>query len=416
MNRTEVCTFLQFSYLPSREWPSAARALYREYLEGIRPSPTDVTEEGLIERGVEIWKSVFSGASRGRCVVPLSGGLDSRAILGGLVDEVGRDHVVSISFGVEGSLDFELARRVARAAGVRFVGLDLAEVALERESLLSLAETTSPCWLFDTFYSRRMYEQFPDDSIWWSGYMGDSLAGSRLTMEKSRTWAEAARRFAWTFRSVKSMTLPPSDFDSSAVLPEGPLGEDPRLSLDEQLNFFLRQPQVHRPLLTSHRGETRRPFEEKAWRDFILGVPWHLRVGKVLYKKILARAFPGLMRLPHKDSYGAPAYANARRIERRRRISRLPARARQAFGVRSASVNRRANYIDFNHALRTRDDVQTLVRDALASLKRRDVIDWLDLEDLWRSHLDCRADVADALMLLTALDLHLEAADRRAEP
>ena len=238
--------------------------------------------------------------------------------------------------------------------------------------------------------------------------MGDTLAGSRLTMEKSRTWKDAVQRFAWVFRPVKSMDLLPDDFDPRVALPERPLGEDSQLSLDEQLNYFVRQPRVHKPLLTSPTGETRRPFEQKAWRDFILGAPWPLRVGKVLYKRILARAFPELMRLPEKESQGLPACASPRRIARRRTLSRVPSRIMRKAGIRRTRIDRRANYIDFNHALRARDDVQALTRDALTSLKRRGVIDWLDLEGLWQKHLDRRANIADALMLLTALDLYLE--------
>ena len=205
------------------------------------------------------------------------------------------------------------------------------------------------------------------------------------------------------------MDLLPRGLDPSSLLPDGPLGSANLLTYDEQLNFFARQPCAHYPVLIDPRADTRIPFLDPLWRDFILGIPWSLRVGKVLYKAVVQQAFPRMMQLPLK---GVPTHASAWGSYKARQAFRLGRMIRRRFPRLVLSEDPMANYIDFDHALRHRDDVRGLVHDALRSLRRRGVVDWLDLPRIWSRHIRSVANHGDALTVLTALDLNLEAAER----
>ena len=412
MTRDEICAFLHFGYVPPRHWGREYREMFREFTAGVVRAPIGLPLEGLVEEGVCRWREVFSDASEKLNVVPLSGGMDSRAILGGLLRRVGPSRLLTVTFGQPGSLDYELGLRVAEAAGVESLGIDLSQVDLERERLVKLATAVPPGWLFDTFYNRMMFDRVHREGTWWSGYFGDTLAGSRLKTNQSATWVSAGDRHVSTFRRIRSMNVLPSGFDPRSVIPQEPLGEAHLLTYDEQLNFFARQPCAHTPVLLDPRADMRTPFLDARWRDFILGVPWALRVGEVLYKAIIRRAYPELVRLPVAGMYGLPGEAARWRIHMARHAFRLGRLLRRSLPVLVSRYDSMANYIDFDHAIRHREDVQALVHDALRSLGRRGVIDWLYLFAIWKQHMRRLRNHGDALTVLAALDLNLEAAER----
>jgi hypothetical protein len=413
MNREQICAFLHFGHLPPSVWRDEHVRLFVEFTRNVRKAVPSRGMEELVEEGAATWREVFSEAAAVVNIVPLSGGLDSRAILGGLLSSVSKERLVCVTFGQTGSLDYEIGLDVAESTGVESVGIDLDGVPLERERLVGVAATLAPCWLFDAFYNRLMFDSLAQQGTWWSGYIGDTLAGSRLPVAKSCSWEEAVSRFCRTFRMVRSARLVPDGYSPVSALPQIPLGDETVLSFDEQMNLFARQPHANRPVLLDPRADVRTPFLDPRWRSFILEVPRSLRVGKAVYKRILMKAFPDLMHLPEKGNYGLPADARLSRVRWAKRTYQLRHRAQEALPMLGIHPDPTANYLDFDHAIRHREDVRSLVRDALRSLRCRGVVDWVNMEVLWRRHVRGLANHADALMMLTALDLNLEAEDRR---
>ncbi|MCK5038835.1 MAG: hypothetical protein KAS16_07020, partial [Thermoplasmata archaeon] len=56
-------------------------------------------------------------AKEQKIIIPISGGLDSRAILDATLKCIPKENVVTFTFGEEGSLDFDIGKRVAKKAG-----------------------------------------------------------------------------------------------------------------------------------------------------------------------------------------------------------------------------------------------------------------------------------------------------------
>jgi hypothetical protein len=66
------------------------------------------------------------------------------------------------------------------------------------------------------------------------------------------------------------------------------------------------------------------------------------------------------------------------------------------------------NYIDFNEKIRTKNDLQQVIRNNLMDLKQRKIIDWIDIEEILNNHLLGKSNNADALIVLASLEIHLK--------
>lgn len=64
--------------------------------------------------------------------------------------------------------------------------------------------------------------------------------------------------------------------------------------------------------------------------------------------------------------------------------------------------------VDFEEGLRPRSDLKTVVHESLQDLRKRDLVDWLDPEELWRQHQNRRRKHADALTPLASLEINLK--------
>jgi hypothetical protein len=71
-------------------------------------------------------------------------------------------------------------------------------------------------------------------------------------------------------------------------------------------------------------------------------------------------------------------------------------------------VDPQLNYIDVAASIRS-GSLRSVVRENLTDLQKRDLIPWVDIEAIWEEHQSGRVDHADALDVLTSLEIHLKA-------
>ena len=55
--------------------------------------------------------------------------------------------------------------------------------------------------------------------------------------------------------------------------------------------------------------------------------------------------------------------------------------------------------------------MKILVQQSIRDLKKRGIIDWVDLDDIWEAHQMKRSNHGNTLMLLTALETSLKSDD-----
>jgi len=453
LDSDSIPIYLYFGYLPIVGWglphhdPCAGENRWG------KPHPTSCQqqdlsgvpfEERLVGEGTDILRSAFRetiGQTNPNTmhVLPLSGGLDSRAILGGLLENLESHQIQAATFGTPGTWDFEIGRQIARAAGVRWEGIDLSseEWAWDTSQLVKTArQTERPTKMFDAHVNRQVPERFGVENVYWSGFMGDPLSGSHLLRRDSTTWDQAQQRFAERNRLSLSVNLAPPGFVPEHILPQSPLvgwglphhdpsGEKNRwgkphptygegLCYDEQLDFAVRQPCLIRPIVLPKGYEYRTPFLHPEWVSFILSVPRRYRQGQYLYKEILKAAYARLFSLPAKNNLGLPL--KAPRWKKQARILNLAVRglARRIAPSLCYSVSPGLNYIDFDRAIRRRKDLRAVVCENVQDLKKRGIIDWIDVEDILGRHRHGHGNHADALMLLASLEIHLKAQEEAA--
>lgn len=399
--------YLHYGYLPS-----AARAeqFFAEHFESLMNRRVfREAKATLVARGAEVFRHVLRAVASGYAgyhVVPLSGGLDSRALLAGLLEFVPADRIVTATFGIGGSWDYEIGRQVAKACGVRNVAVDLAsdEWRWDRTATYDqILAGTSPVWLFEAYVNRSLPELLGTDKVYWSGFMGDPLAGSKLYKYESRDWAEAKAVFARKNRFTRQLRLHKPDFSPSAVLPNLPVCDPAILNFDEQLDFLVRQASLIRPLVVPFGYDYRLPFLHPEWIRFSLSVPRDLRRGQQLYKSMLLSAFPSAFGMPTKTYQGLPLGASpVRRAMRKGSVRLLDAITRGAF-LRKREVN----YVDFDEGIRKRDDLRNWLGLRIASLAERGILTWVDPESIWRRHLSGESPAGEEVLLLAALEAEL---------
>lgn len=372
-------------------------------------------ERELLEMGVSILRkilreTVIESDTGGIHVVPVSGGLDSRAILCGLIENVDKRRIQAVTFGSPGALDYEIGGMVARIAGVQHEHIDLSSAdwkwSLEAFTRTAL-QNDRPIWLFDSYVNRSVAERFGRHCVYWSGFMGDPLSGSHLLAKDSDSWEEARLRFVQRNRFCRSLRLIPKEVNPETYLPDSAFISPELLSYDEQLDFAIRQQCWIRYIVMPKGYNYRAPFLHPEWVCFILSLPRCYRINQRFYKKMLLLAYPEIFSLPTKVKLGLPLGASRYSVEMRKLAVKF-----NAFSMRTLKIKRfnpLINYVDFDWALREREDLKTLVYEGICGLKKRRLLTWIDLDTLWQAHQQGKRNFADALTLLSSLEINLRA-------
>ncbi len=364
-------------------------------------------EEELIRIGVEKLRETFSLTfESGRDhVVPLSGGLDSRLIVAALREQTEAGNIQTATFGVPGTYDYDLGCLVGKHAGTRQSAIPINGFSYHEDELLDRARRMHgqvivfhcpPLWHFDRLFGK---------SVIWSGYVGDAVAGSHLRENSSTTQDEAKRRYVERRRLIRSMRL--DRCQDSDLLPYLSTGDLPptTLSYDEQLLFAEGVRKFTAPTVLLEGFEYRTPFINSPWMDFMFSVPKPHRLEERLLIKIGQKAFPDLFALPTKMMYGAPLGSRPELALAKRVVNK----ARKAVRRYVPSVNYGPIlYDDFEERYRDSPGLIEIARRNLADLSARGIVDWLDLDAIWKRHQDRSGNFADALNALISLELVLK--------
>ena len=411
MKDIELETFLWYGYLPM---PSSG-AISMHHLK--RENMSRVSIQELVKKGIRVWQDAVEASliSFGQDIaVPLSGGLDSRAILAGLLEHMSPSEIQTYTFGVPGTYDYEIGNLVAREAKTKHYQFDLSLYQYSFENLLDISQRVAGrTVLFQHAPISLIERRYSSKTSFWVGFMGDPLTGSHLLHEDSAMWDTARTRFVARNRYSRSVILSTETFDPEFCLPESPLLDFNIICFDEQLDFSIRQECYVKPLVLLKGYRYATPFLYPQWINFILSVPRQYRKNQLLYKQILKGAYPRFFSLPVKNNLGLPLTAPRWRRAVRRNVLRARVAAKRFIPLFDSGVWPSINYIDFDHGLRERQDLKTVVYENIHDLKKRNIVDWIDTENIWNCHQQCKGNYADALTLLASLEINLKAQEVR---
>ncbi len=422
LDDNSIATILYFGFVP--EYASGQVAFWCDWsmLSECRKGAHHSDIASLIDEGVASLKAAFrhalAGIDTGKThVLPLSGGLDSRAILGALLDNIDPGQIRAVTFGTPGTWDYEIGRRVAQVAGVRHESIDLTSSQWKwnsAELIETATRTERVAWVFDAHVNRQVPERFGRSPVYWSGFMGEALTGAHLPPRSSASWADAKSYFVSWNRHCRSINLWPPPFKPEDQLPDLPFCDREVLSYDDQLDFAIRQQNLIRHIVLPAQYDYRTPFLQTEWLRFILNVPRCCRQRQHLYKEVLRAAYPRLFSLPAKNSYGLRLTSPHWRQILRRQGLRLRAAAKRFVPWIDWGTSPSINYIDFDRGLRERQDLKAVVCECIQGLKNRRIVDWIDIDAIWDRHQKRRGNHADALILLASLEIHLRSQEMRA--
>ncbi|MBA2320071.1 MAG: hypothetical protein H0V89_02850 [Deltaproteobacteria bacterium] len=387
-------------------WTERSRRSFAAEID--RPRWASATRAALVDEGGRLFAAAVARVFDGRDpVVPLSGGLDSRAILGALLEIVPAGRIRTVTWGTPGGLDFELGNRVARAAGTRHLALDFADVRFTEDRLRETAVLSDASTdLFQPVVWMTLRDHF-GDGPYWTGFTGDGIGGAFWCPDGPRDVAVGA------FLACESKPmhwLAPSERDDArdAALVDPGSKYVGAMSANEAVWF-----ENHVERYTAHhlflRGfDVRAPFMDDDLVRFFLGIPPLLRKDKALFDEIVVTRFPALFRLPT-TGYG---YRLARRPLRHLGWS-AKLLARRGLARVTGAIHPNVTYLDYAAAIRSRPDLRAAVHDAIESLARRDILDPARIRRIWREHADGR-EHRYTLTLLASLEYMLQAlSDRR---
>jgi hypothetical protein len=408
--------FLHFGYLPRADEADPFHLLAeRGSVE--EPSLAYRSDREMAEVGAAALRRTFERCAErapggGKQIVFLSGGLDSRAILGGLLDNFGTEEIVTATFGRPGEPDFDYARVVSASVGVQHEVLDSSTVTWSTDGLVRSASARRlpfPFPLGQRYLSYILHTRIGPSHTFWDGLAGGAVSGVNLRGDTSSDWDAAVRHFvARSGPRRGGERLVRAGFRSRvrSSFPSAPLRSASEFSYADQLDFAVRQPcYIATRLMTGYRIIT--PHLVGPWLDFVLGLPMEVRVGRRAYLEILRRCYPRLFALPSTT----PGSMDSAAPKGRRNLRRLTAKARSFAGrPRRSTYGSDAN-ATINAAMVHRPELRALVDENLSDLRERGLVDWVDVDAILASRDSDQPHTA-LLRRLVSLEINLKALGR----
>ncbi len=368
-----------------------------------------LSEAELIEAGSKILLEVLSASFKpgSKNFVPLSGGLDSRTLLGGLLKFTGTENIKTFTYGLPGTFDFELGRDVSGRFGVQNVSLNFNDVEFSVDMLLDAARRfRGQTMLFFHPDHRKLNDIFPDHH-YWTGFFGDVAGGDGYRqIDSDKMDKETVKlKFLQNNQYVHSVRLASEPIESLIPLLEGLDITINNVSSYDKLDIYDRQAKYIAPHKCPGGFMMVAPFLAPDWLNFIMSVPRRFRKEGYLYHRILLHTFPELFSLPTRNNYGLSLKASEFEIL----LKKIQTKLLYYTGNRKYVQLLTTNYYNINDFIRRNAALRSIVPEMIGCLKQRNIVPWLDLDKITNDHMAGRADYGDALQVLASLELILKA-------
>lgn len=410
MDRKVLNAFLYYGYIPCisqinlNSWLPYSLERIEEYSKKWQ----SVSLEEIVELGSFQLQKIIETNSSKRNILPLSGGLDSRAILGLLLQHYSNEEIKTITCGTPGTWDYDIGTQIANEFNLESKKIDLRSVIWSTEDLISFAgEFDSPIVLLNAFMYSQIFENAEVDALYWIGFMGDPLAGSHLPKQDFTNWTDACKYFSTKERYGDSDWLTEPGFRPSDFVTNKPVLDSTVLNYVEQLDFAYRQKQFIEPQVLQGNYSFKTPFLNQDWINFLLSLPRKYRVNQIAYKEILKFTFPILFAMPTKTNAGLPLCAS--KVERLITVAKQRAiKILNEIGLHNNYVNPNMNYINFDNEFRS-GSLFDVAKENLIDLQQRKILDWVDVDVIWEQHQSGKQNLHKELALLLSLEINIKA-------
>lgn len=266
----------------------------------------DTNEEFMVSDFKRFWRSTIKNRLE-KCaranLVLLSGGLDSRAILMELLEHFESKKINTLTFGVPGSLDFELGNKVAAYFKTNHQAVVVDERVLTEENLIKFGQNTDfSCNLFLTPPINEL-ETYKDFNIW-SGTVIDVFFGRHMHELPDAKGAAMRAQFLQENRIIK-LPLKISDeyIEENLILQNS--GQD----LPHEADLLNRQAKfVAKHLLLKNYHFINLLSPELI--NFGMRLPQDMFADQKFYKRCFQHMYPYFDKIGNKTTYGARLQSN----------------------------------------------------------------------------------------------------------
>ena len=341
------------------------------------------------------------------CVIPLSGGLDSRAIL-----MTALDHEIPVrtyTYGTPSSLDFEIGDLVSRELKVDHCSFDLTRCQVTTEGLLGTLEDGGTwTYPFDAYYNRLPFDGLRSGERVISGFAGGVVSGGHASYPPLGI-DSSIRSFVESQRYTKAVNLMPRELPVRC--PRPPSGSDipeglESLTPSEWLAVCVRLDRGMMPITVTSATDVATPFVSSEWLGFIFRTPLEWRSGKKLFRAILRHEWPCAYAYPTKNNFGLPGSASERSVTLARGWQRIRnVLWRELRKRRHAAM---VNYVDLGWMFRERSDYAQVARENLGDLESRGLLTWLEPFKLLERHVNRERDLSREIQALIGFELNLK--------
>lgn len=406
LTKDQLQAFLYYGYVPQHQKPNV-QGLLERYNIKIRKKKEHNILDNLIAKGSNILENVFRELAyklgNRKVIIPLSGGMDSRAILGGVLNYLPKGQIRTISIGIPGTIDYELGQVVSKHVNVENEPINLNNVGWDESKLTKYASLFKlPTSFLDGFLFSQIFSSKDPSSVYLSGFFGDPLAGSRLPKQCSKSWGQGVKNFNKKNKYSNTTNLTTI---ANGITFKRPFTENNIISYDEQLDFFVRQRYYIAPLVLLKGTKQIAPFLNPKWVEYMLSLPKAFRKEQLLFKKILQYTYPDLFSLPLKNIRGLPLTAPAFQINFKRISDKLNALGRHYVPSIFNSHSPYINYIDFAKAFRKKEDLRSLAEKCLMDLNERNIVPKNHINKIWNDHQLKKHDHSRLISLLVSLEI-----------
>ncbi len=403
MNMENLNSFLQLGYFLDYKSPR-----YQLNYENIDKNKYEKhTEEELIKLGIDLFNNAISKqfSSRSQNVVPLSGGLDSRAILGSLLKHTESHNIKTYTFGSPGTFDYEIGNKLAKKFGTKHLAINLNETKYKMDDLIEMSKRVNQQTVLFHHPPVSILDNYIEDSVVWSGAIIDVFFGRHKHKIKSNNELEAKRNFIRenTYQNQIHLSNPERSIIKNIDFNEEIADE---IGLEHYLDLENRQLKFISPHVLASGYKYNILFEDRELVNFALNLPDKYIEDQYLYKKMFLYGFPDLFKIPNKTTYGLPLNSNELFIQLKKNIIRGKLLINNR--IYKMFKNPFLNYIDFESEIRNREDLRNIVYSNIMDLKARKIIDWIDIEKVWSDYFNLKKRYANALLILTSLEIHLK--------
>lgn len=290
-----------------------------------------VPDAPVAEDPIELLCQIIEDATEGRSeiVIPLTGGLDSRGLLGAALRVLPADAISCITFGTATFPDAAAAVDTCERLGVRHQRVDPDLIHWDLPTITRAGVATWERWRslgpIDALAIFGAMADVIGDRLVLSGYLGGVSSGSHLPRSDNRRNGAATSAAFLDKEHAKNLALTPmrgrerliAMLDEFIDLHKDLLDGFAGLTWYDLVHLGFRQNGIVRSVASGAYRSSLSPFEDPRWVRHWMSKPLDERLGGLAYKQLLRDAFPDVFPADPPPPVAARPPAPARRLRDR---------------------------------------------------------------------------------------------------